>query len=287
MTSAAPRAASTTDVRALQTPDASGGRISSMWWTPDTETFHVTTTDNKLHTVAFYFLDWDTNVRAQSVTVKTPSGTVLDAARNFAGFNGGAYAVYAVCGSADFEVTRTGPYNADVMGIFLSTPAAPTATDYLVDASGGLSQVVAESDGTGALTAYYVRAGDRLLEVMRPGGSGGMWTTRFVHEDGLGSVRAITDGSGVVLDARGYEAFGTKNVEAGSDGLAYGFAGEPLDAVTKLAYHRARWMDSRVGRFVGMDLIDGEDDDTLSKNHYIYGEDEPADAVDPTGLAAD
>src|SRR5205823_3711604 len=57
-------AASTTDVRALQTPDSSGSRIASMWYTSDTETFHVTTTDNHVHTVALYFLDWDTNVRA-------------------------------------------------------------------------------------------------------------------------------------------------------------------------------------------------------------------------------
>src|SRR5206468_4133492 len=148
--------------------------------------------------------------------------------RNFAGFNGGAYAVYTVCGSVDFEVARTGLYNADVMGVFLSTPAAPTATNSLVDTGGGHSQVVAETDASGNLTEHYVRAGDQLLEVMRPGGSGGMWITRFVHSDGLGSVRAMTDETGASVDMRGYDAFATKNVEAGNEPLAYGFAGEPL-----------------------------------------------------------
>src|SRR5207248_1427626 len=47
--------------------------------------------------------------------------------------------------------------------------------------------------------------------------------------------RAITDEAGAVVDTRGYEAFGTMNVEAGSEALAYGFAGEPLDSTTHLA----------------------------------------------------
>ena len=139
-----------------------------------------------------------------------------------------------------------------------TTSGQPTVTtSYLVDTGGGLSQVVAETDGSNKLAALYVRAGDELLEVMRPGGSGGTWTTRIVHEDGLGSVRVLTDEEGNVVDSRAYEAFGTKNVEAGGDPLAYGFAGEALDSTTKLAYHRARWMDSRVGRFTGMDGFPG------------------------------
>jgi RHS repeat-associated protein len=110
-----------------------------------------------------------------------------------------------------------------------------------------------------------------------------MWTTRFVHADGLGSVRAITDETGTVVDTRGYEAFGTKNVEAGSETLAYGFAGEPLDSTSKLAYHRARWMDSRVGRFTGMDAVDGDQQRPISLQKYVYASDEPSDRIDPSG----
>ena len=50
----------------------------------------------------------------------------------------------------------------------VTPPAGPTTTThFLVDTSGGLSHVVAETDGTGTLQAYYVR-GDDLLAVMRP-----------------------------------------------------------------------------------------------------------------------
>jgi RHS repeat-associated protein len=119
---------------------------------------------------------------------------------------------------------------------------------------------------------------------MRPNGSG--WSTHFVHEDGLGSVRAITDETGAVVDTRGYEAFGTKNSEAGSETLAYGFAGEALDSTTNLAYHRARWMDSRVGRFTGMDPSEGQPPKPSSLHRYSYTLNNPANWTDPTGWDA-
>jgi RHS repeat-associated protein len=128
----------------------------------------------------------------------------------------------------------------------------------------------------------YVRAADQLLSVIRPNGSGG-WTPHYVHEDGLGSVRTITDSNGNTVDARSYEAFGTKNLEAGSDPLTYGFAGEAFDTTTHLAYHRARWMDSRVGRFAGMDPAVGSISDPKTLHRYFYAGNEPLGVTDPTG----
>jgi RHS repeat-associated protein len=152
---------------------------------------------------------------------------------------------------------------------------------------GGLSQAVAETDAGGNVTAVYVRTGNELLEVMRPGPTSGTWATRFVHHDGLGSVRTLTDESGTVSDTRAYEAFGTKNVEAGNDSLTYGFAGEPFQQDSTLAYHRARWMDARVGRFMGMDPMDGNYFSPLSLHRYIYAGSDPTDSVDPTGWEYD
>jgi RHS repeat-associated protein len=157
----------------------------------------------------------------------------------------------------------------------------------LVDTTGALSQVVAESDGSGNLTALYVRVGDELLEVMRPGATTGTWTTRFIHHDGLGSVRALTDETGTTTDTRAYEAFGTKNVEAGNDPLAYGFAGEPFEPTSLLAYHRARWMDARVGRFAGMDPLDGNIRLPVTLQRYVYVTNNPVSLIDPRGKDPD
>ena len=177
-------------------------------------------------------------------------------------------------------------YDADGNRVRTSVNGVPT--NYLVDTCGGgscngsLSHVVAETNGIDALQALYIRLGDELLAVMRPDGHGG-WVTWWVHHDGIGSVRALTDEAGVVSDTRAYEAFGTQNTSAGTDPLTYGFAGESFQAESKLAYHRARWMDARVGRFVGVDPVRGRTAEPLTVNRYLYGSDNPISRIDPTG----
>jgi RHS repeat-associated protein len=144
--------------------------------------------------------------------------------------------------------------------------------------------VVAETM-SGALAAHYVR-GDDLLSVIRPDGSGG-WQTRFYHSDYIGSVRRLTDETGTVRDEYEYSAFGELLSHTGSDPQPYAFTGEPLDPNTGWQYHRARWMDPRVGRFAGMDQPRGESTDPTSLHRYTYGHNRPTDAVDPSGLTAE
>jgi len=163
------------------------------------------------------------------------------------------------------------------------TPPSSSAisTDFLVDPVGGLSQVVADSSG-GTLSAVYVRIGVELLAVVRPNG-GGVWATRFVHHDAIDSVRVLTDEAGLVVDTRAYEAFGMRLL-GGSDPLPFGFAGEPLDTASGLAYHRARWLDPRVGRFLGEDpLARCQGCQPQLGSLYSYGGNNPVLMVDPTG----
>jgi RHS repeat-associated protein len=152
----------------------------------------------------------------------------------------------------------------------------PQVVNYLVDTSGPLSQVVAESNGVGQLTAYYVR-GDDLLSVIR--GTG----TRFYHADGLGSIRRLTDEAGNITDGYTYSAFGELLAHTGTDPQPYAFAGEPLDPNSGFQYHRARWMDPRVGRFISADSLPGSASDPTSLHNYLYANADPVDTVDPTG----
>ncbi|MGD2070689.1 MAG: RHS repeat-associated core domain-containing protein, partial [Gemmatimonadota bacterium] len=159
------------------------------------------------------------------------------------------------------------------------TPATgpPTVTDYLVDPSGGLSHAVAETDDTGALTAYYVR-GDDLLAVIRPATG-----ARFYHADGLGSIRALTDDTGAVTDRYTFSAFGELLDHQGTDPNAYLFAGEPLDPNSGFYYLRARWMDPGTGRFVSMDPFAGLAHEPITLHKYLYANLDPVDVVDPSG----
>jgi RHS repeat-associated protein len=155
------------------------------------------------------------------------------------------------------------------------------AVDYLVDTSGLLGQVLAETtDAT--LTAYYVR-GEEILAQMRTGTPGATWTSRFYHADGLGSTRALTDETATVSDRWNYSAFGELLEHAGSDGNAYLFAGEPLDPASGLYYNRARWMDPGVGRFASIDPFEGEPRSPKTLHRYNYVAADPVNAIDPSG----
>ena len=163
------------------------------------------------------------------------------------------------------------------------TPAngPPTTTNFLVDTSGSLSQVVAETDETGILKAYYLR-GDDLLAVLRPSGPG-TYLTRFFHADGLGSIRRLTNEVGTVTDGYTYSAFGELLAHTGTDPQPYAFTGEPLDPNSGFQYHRARWMDPRVGRFAGIDPFAGTAFDPFSLHRYLYANADPVGRVDTTG----
>ena len=111
-------------------------------------------------------------------------------------------------------------YDADGVRVQTKTTKAGVTSvqNYLVDTSGALSHVVAETDEAGALKALYVR-GDDLLAVIRASG------TKYVHADGLGSVVRATDASGVAVSSRRYEAFGS--VELGATN-GYAFTGREV-----------------------------------------------------------
>ncbi len=171
-------------------------------------------------------------------------------------------------------------YDADGARIRTKTtpPASPTqTTNFLVDTSGGLSHVVAEFGASGVQTAYYLRALDDLLAVIRPTG------TRYYHADGIGSIRKLTDETGAVTDSYEYTAFGEQYEHVGTDPQPYSFAGEPLDPNAGFQYHRARWMQPSTGRFAGMDPWTGSPCEPSALHRYTYANNEPPSTSDPTG----
>jgi RHS repeat-associated protein len=177
-------------------------------------------------------------------------------------------------------------YDADGTRIRTKTTPAtgpPQITNFLVDTSGGLSHVVAESDAAGAQTAYYLRALDDLLAVIRPTATPGVFTTRYYHADGIGSIRKLTDETGAVTDSYEYTAFGEQYEHVGTDPQPYSFAGEPLDPNTGFQYHRARWLQPSTGRFAGMDPWRGSPYEPQSLHRYLYSSVDPVGRVDPSG----
>ncbi len=115
-------AASTSDARALQITSAASTRTATTYYSPysiGSFDIDVNLTDGNQHKISLYLLDWDSTLRAETISVLDPaSGTVLDR-ETYEGFHNGEYAAWTVSGHVVIQVTRTAGANAVVSGVFV------------------------------------------------------------------------------------------------------------------------------------------------------------------------
>src|SRR5262249_53111934 len=97
----------------------------------------------------------------------------------------------------------------------------------------------ADLDGSNALTARRL-FGDQIDQLLARIDNAG--AVKHYLVDRLGSVRALTDGGGVLRDAIAYDGYGNKLTESdASYSDRYKFTGREFDSVTGLQYNRERW----------------------------------------------
>lgn len=169
-------------------------------------------------------------------------------------------------------------------------------------------RVLAVYDGAGVLQrehAYGCGADQRIctdLNLVLDGSSIGPGDKRlFLLSDTVGSITAVTDDAGDIIEAYLYDAYGRQTVISdGPDGDAFVnftaddaytpggvpmesalFTGREYDAETGLCYYRNRCYSPVLGRFLTRDplgFVDG-------RNLYQYVKSNPSTLVDPSGLA--
>lgn len=106
----------------------------------------------------------------------------------------------------------------------------------------------------------------------------------FLLTDHLGSITHVLDEDGAVVEQRDYLAYGSERVSDGESGEKKGFSGKELDSETDLQYFSARYYDSTVGRFIGMDPWEGSLNNPQTLNKYSYVVNNPTNNIDPTGM---
>ena len=171
-------------------------------------------------------------------------------------------------------------------------------TEYVVDANQSYAQVVEEWSASGASTGSltdetlvksYVYGDDLISQTLAALGSNPAKTSVY-HYDGLGTTRALSDGTtGAITDRYAYTAFGETDPapnsgwNLGSTDNNYLYAGEQKDMNLGFYYLRARYMDPSNGRFVGMDSYAGNMQDPISLHKYVYANQNPTMGIDPSG----
>ncbi len=178
------------------------------------------------------------------------------------------------------NITYTYDFDGNRISKTLISGGNTTTTVYVVDGNNltGYSQVFEEMQG-GQVTVRYAY-GTQMLSQNRFGTTN---TKSYFEQDGQGSVRIVTDGTGTPTDTLGYTAFGESAYRTGPNQISIRYDGEYADGDTGLVYLRARWMNPGIGRFMGMDTDEGEADDPLSLHKYVFASNNPANEIDPSG----
>lgn len=157
-------------------------------------------------------------------------------------------------------------YNGD--GQLETSTTSGTTTEFTWDDNGPLPKLL--SDGS---DSYIYGPNNLPIEQIAADG-----TVSYLHHDGLGSTRLITDTSGDAAGTVTYNASGTLNASSGTATTVLGYAGDYTDPNTGLQYDQARWYDPDTSSFLTVDPLVADTDQP-----YIYADDDPINNIDPTG----
>lgn len=180
----------------------------------------------------------------------------------------------------------TTTYKYDPFGRRIEKSGALGTKKYLWD---GI-KIICEYDGADTLTDKLTYGINREILSRRATITVGTTTTTadyFYHHDHLGSVVMITDSTGAVVNTYNYDDFG--GIISSTETLPndYTYTGKQLDRETGLYYYGARYYDAKTGRFIGKDLLEGDEEEPQTLNRYVYVINDPLYWIDEWGLEAE
>ncbi|OAI56907.1 hypothetical protein AYO50_00295, partial [Acidobacteria bacterium SCGC AG-212-P17] len=143
---------------------------------------------------------------------------------------------------------------------------------------------LAESDGSGNLTAEYVYFnGKRIARIDLPAN-----TVHYYLSDHLGSTSIVASAAGTVEEESDYYPFGTEITVTAPGVNELKFTGKRRDTESQLDFFGARYYSDLFGRFINADPIFFAADRAFEPqrlNLYAYANANPLRFVDPTGNA--
>lgn len=200
-------------------------------------------------------------------------------------------------------------YNSFNLPILLTPPGTAATTTFRYDALGyRIEKSQAGGDSvrnigglyerrkgpSGDLDLFSVRVGKRVVAQVAWAAPGAAAQTYYLLNDSLGSVDAVLDAAGTVVDFLKYGPFGDRvqRLDLGQPApqpvspVRIGFTGHRHDDELGLVDMRGRVYDPRLAKFLTPDPMVRPQFDGQSFNRYAYARNNPLAYVDPSGLQA-
>lgn len=205
---------------------------------------------------------------------------------------------------------RTVSYTSFNMPLTIATPSASMTFVYgpqhqrIKEIAPGLTTIYLNGNGSGNLLyekdirgngevehRQFISANGVVVAVVKT--VSGQNTTQYFHRDYLGSVVAISDEAGTVIERFAYEASGKRRFPAGSQdqqdtlvgvNTKRGFTNHAHLDTLGLVHMNGRIYDPLVARFMSADPGVPHPDDLQSYNRYSYARNNPLMYVDLNGF---
>jgi RHS repeat-associated protein len=152
-------------------------------------------------------------------------------------------------------------------------------TNYVYDGQ----NIILEYDQAGIITTRYTHGPniDEPLSIEITGATA--FTPYYYHADGLGSITALSNASGNIIQRYEYDSFGNQTITTnGNIKQPFTFTAREYDTETGMYFYRARYYDHKAGRFVTKDPIGLAGGDV---NLYAYVKNNAINRIDPWGLS--
>jgi len=143
---------------------------------------------------------------------------------------------------------------------------------YVLDINTSLPKVLMETDNNGSVINYYIY-GLELISKIKPD-----QTTYYYHSDFRGSIVAMTNATQAITHKYSYGPFGEILNQNETDPNPFKYVGAygVMDDGVGIYFMRARYYDTKIGRFISEDPV-------WDVNLYAYGDNNPISTFDPDG----
>ncbi len=185
-------------------------------------------------------------------------------------------------------VTATGATAAaitnryDALGRRIARTLNGTETRYVLDLTGGMERILADTDAAGAVTAYYIHGPDLCFRVDA--------TTDALtcyHADAQGNIVRTTDAARAIRSEYAYTPYGRLLGQNGPAPDAYRFVGSQgvMEELPNLYFMRARYYSTEAGVFLSTDPVKNIGPGWKSEA-YGYAAGNPGSLIDPSGKSS-